>query len=140
MDKNGNEIHSRTWVEKTLSWHESNLTETNIEITIPKSVSQNRGYIYLLRNAAHDLDVFKIGLTTYTVEERAQQLSGTSSPDKFMIINRWAVQDCVLAEKLIHEKLDSFRLNPKREFFKIKLENAIKEIIPIIEKINNNGT
>lgn len=140
MDKNGKEIHSRTWVEKTLSWHESNLAHTNIEITIPESLSQNKGYIYLLRNAAHDLDIFKIGLTTNAVEKRAKQLSGTPSPDKFMIINRWAVQDCVLAEKLIHEKLDSFRLNPKREFFKIKLEDAIKEIIPIIEKINNNGT
>lgn len=136
-DKNGKEIHSRTWVEKTLSWYESSMDENPIEIRIPESVSQNKGYIYLLRNAAHDLDVFKIGLTTKTVEERAKQLSGTPSPDKFVIINRWSVEDCVLAEKLIHEKLDSYRLNPKREFFKIKLEDAIKEIIPIIEKINN---
>jgi hypothetical protein len=140
IDKNGKEIHSRTWVEKTLSWYESKLAESNVEITIPKTASQNKGYIYLLRNAAHELDVFKIGLTTNTVEERAKQLSGTPSPDKFIIINRWPVQDCVLAEKLIHKKLDSYRLNPKREFFKIKLEDAIKEIIPIIDKINNNGT
>lgn len=140
IDKNGKEIHSRTWVEKTLSWHESKLAEPNVEITISKTASQNKGYIYLLRNAAHELDVFKIGLTTKTVEERAKQLSGTPSPDQFLIINRWAVQDCVLAEKLIHEKLDNYRLNSKREFFKIKLEDAIKEIIPIIDKINNNGT
>jgi len=134
-DKSGKEIHGRTWVEKTLSWHESNLAESNVEITIPKTASQNKGYIYLLRNASHDLDVFKIGLTTKTVEDRAKQLSGTPSPDQFLIINRWSVQDCVLAEKLIHEKLASYRLNPKREFFKIKLEDAIKDIIPIIDKI-----
>lgn len=139
VDKNGKEIHSRTWVEKTLSWQESKLTESHVEITIPKTASQNKGYIYLLRNAAHELDVFKIGLTTKTVEERAKQLSGTPSPDKYLIINRWLVKDCVLAEKIIHEKLDSSRLNPKREFFKIKLEDAINEIIPIIDKINNNG-
>jgi hypothetical protein len=138
IDKNGKEIHSRTWVEKTLSWHESKVAEPDVEITIPKTASQNKGYIYLLRNATHELDLFKIGLTTNTVEERAKQLSGTSSPDRFLIISRWAVQDCVLAEKLIHKKLGCYRLSSKREFFKIKLEVAIKEIIPIIDKINNN--
>lgn len=140
IDKNGKEIHSRTWVEKTLSWHESKLAEPIVEITIPKTASKNKGYIYLLRNAAHELDVFKIGRTTNTVEGRAKQLSGTPSPDQFIIILRWQVKDCVLAEKLIHKKLDSYRLNPKREFFKIKLEDSIKEIIPIIDKINYNGT
>ena len=136
IDKNGNQIHSRTWVEKTLSWHESNDLEPNVEISFPKYISQNKGHIYMLRNAAHDLDIFKIGLTTKTVENRAKQLSGTASPDQFLIINKWAVKNCVLAEKLIHEKLDRYRLNPKREFFKLKIELAMNEILPIIEKIN----
>lgn len=136
IDKNGQKIHSRTWVEKTLSWQEYTSTDNEIEINIPNTTSINKGYIYMLRNPAHELDLFKIGLTTKTVEERAKQLSGTPSPDKFVIINRWFVSDCVLAEKLIHARLDKFRLNQKREFFKIKLEDAIKEIIPIIEEIN----
>jgi hypothetical protein len=140
LDKNGKEIHNRTWVEKTLSWHESKLEQPNVEITKHKTGSQNKGYIYLLRNAAHELDIFKIGLTTKTVEERAKQLSGTSSPDKFLIVNRWIVNDCVLAEKLIHDKLEGYRFNSNREFFKIKLEDAIKEIIPIIDELNNNET
>lgn len=137
-DKNGNPIHSRTWVEKTLTWHESEPESPEVTISIPNSISPNRGYIYLLRNASHELDLFKIGLTTKTVEERAKQLSGTPSPDKFLIINRWEVKDCVLAEKLIHEKLDGYRLNPKREFFKIPLEEAIEVIIPIIKDINKD--
>jgi hypothetical protein len=140
IDKNGKEIHSRTWVEKTLSWQESTITDDEIEITIPSTISINKGFIYLLRNPAHELDLFKIGLTTKVVEERAKQLSGTPSPDKFLIINRWLVTDCVLAEKLIHTKLDRFRINPKREFFKINLEEAIKVISPIINEINKNGT
>jgi hypothetical protein len=138
-DKNGMEIHSRTWVEKTLSWQELSTTNKDIKINIPHTISKNRGYIYMLRNAAHEMDLFKIGLTTNTVEERAKQLSGTPSPDKFGIISRWLVADCVLAEKLIHAKLDKFRINPKREFFKLKIEDAIREIIPIIEKINNDS-
>lgn len=140
IDKNGNEIHSRTWVEETLSWQELTTTKNDIEITVPSSLSINRGYIYLLRNPSHELDLFKIGLTTKIVEERAKQLSGTPSPDKFVIINRWQVMDCAIAEKLIHQKLDKYRINPKREFFKIKLEDAIKEISPIIDQINKNGT
>jgi len=140
IDKNGNEIHNRTWVEETLSWQEKTTTKNDIEITIPSSTSINAGYIYLLRDPAHELDLFKIGLTTKTVEERAKQLSGTHSPDKFVIINRWQVADCVLAEKLIHQKLDNYRINPKREFFKISLEDAIKKISPIIDQINKNGT
>lgn len=139
LDKIGKEIHNRTWVEKTLSWQESTITDKDIKITVPETISINKGYIYILRNPAHELDLFKIGLTTKSVEERAKQLSGTPSPDKFVIINRWSVNDCVLAEKLIHKKLDKYRLNPKREFFKINLEEAIKEISLIIEKINKNG-
>lgn len=137
-DKNGNSIHSRTWVEKTLAWHESESEPPKVTVSVPTSISPNKGYIYLLRNASHELDLFKIGLTTKTVEERAKQLSGTPSPDKFLIINRWEVKDCVLAEKLIHEKLDDYRLNPRREFFKIPLEKAIEVIIPIIKDINEN--
>jgi len=140
IDKNGRTIHSRTWVEKTLSWQELSKTDKEIEITVPASISINKGYIYLLRNPAHELDLFKIGLTTNTVEERAKQLSGTPSPDNFLIINKWLVEDCILAEKLIHTKLERFRINPKREFFRLKIEDAIKEIIPIIEEINKNGT
>ena len=39
-------------------------------------------------------------------------------------------------QKLIHEKIDRYRLNPKREFFKLKIELAMNEFLPIIEKIN----
>ncbi len=138
-DKNGNVIHNRTWIEKTLSWYETEKSY-QLKVKIPKRVSINSGYIYLLRNAAHQLNIFKIGLTTKTVEERANQLSGTGSPDNFIIINRWFVQDCFLAEKLIHDKLDTYRINPSREFFKIELEKAIAIISPIIFEVNNNGT
>lgn len=136
-DKNGRIIHNRTWIEKTLSWYET-VASKEVKIIIPNITSQNSGFIYLMRNASHDLNLFKIGLTTKTVEERARQLSGTSSPDKFLIIHRWQVSDCILAEKIIHESLDEFRVNSNREFFKIDIEKAILVISPIIQKVNNN--
>lgn len=133
-DKNGNVIHNRTWVEKTLSWVQTNIEHSTVNIEIPKN-SLNKGYIYLMRNAAHDIDIVKIGLTTKTPEERAIQLSRTSSPDKFLIIDKWYVKDCIIAEKLIHESLKQFRINPKREFFKIQISDAIKRIDKIIETL-----
>jgi hypothetical protein len=134
-DKNGNTIHNRTWIEKTLSWYETTQSQ-EVEIKIPKITSVHSGYIYLLRNPSHELDLFKIGLTTKSVEERAKELSGTSSPDKFVIIHRWFVSDCVVAEKIIHQKLDIYRLNARREFFRIDLEKAIAVISPIIKELN----
>jgi hypothetical protein len=136
VDKTGSPIHNRTWVEKILTWRET-IRDSEVTAKVVNVNSVNKGFIYLLRNAAHDIDIFKIGLTTKAVEERAGQLSGTSSPDKFLIIHRWAVSDCVLAERLIHEKLDKYRINPKREFFKLDLELAISEISPIIKTVNS---
>jgi hypothetical protein len=137
-DKNGNTIHNRTWIEKTLSWYETTQSQ-EVEIKIPNITSVHSGYIYLLRNPSHELDLFKIGLTTKSVEERAKELSGTSSPDKFVIIHRWFVSDCVVAEKIIHQKLDIYRLNARREFFRIDLEKAIAVISPIIKELNKES-
>lgn len=138
-DKNGNVIHNRTWIQQTLSWYETTKSP-DLKIGIPVNISPNSGFIYLLRNASHDLDIFKVGLTTKTVEERAKQLSGTGSPDQFLIIHRWHTVDCVLAERIIHEKLDDYRINTNREFFKLELELAISVISPIIKQINSNCT
>jgi hypothetical protein len=81
--------------------------------------------------------LFKIGRTTRTVDIRAKELYNTSSPDKFLIAMRYDVQDCILAEKLIHDKLDSYRINDRREFFKIDFKLANKTILEIINEINN---
>lgn len=139
IDKNGNPIHNRTWVEKTLTWRETGDSQ-EVTAKVSNTNSLNKGFIYLLRNPSHDIDILKIGLTTKTVEERANQLSGTSSPDKFLIIHRWAVSDCVLAEKRIHEALDKYRINPKREFFKVDLEVVMTTIPPIIHMVNSTET
>jgi hypothetical protein len=135
-DKKGNNIHSRTWVDQTLSWYEkANAEKSEVEVEIVTATNKS-GSIYILRNASHPTNVFKIGLTTKTVEERASQLSGTPSVDKFLIAHSWFVKDCVIAEKIIHHELAEYRVNEKREFFTISFEQALKTISPIIEKIN----
>jgi hypothetical protein len=60
----------------------------------------------------------------------------TSSPDHFLVVEEWYVKDCLLTEKLIHEKLNKYRVNPKREYFRARYNiifAAIDEVIGEIE-------
>jgi hypothetical protein len=139
-DKNGNPITGRTWISKTLSWTEKIVGENKIEIARKRKVSSadNAGFIYVMRSGAHQKDVFKVGLTRRDTETRSKELSrSTSSPDHFLVVEEWFVKDCVLAEKLIHKKLDGYRVNPKREYFKARYSvifSVIDEVIVEIEK------
>jgi len=139
-DKNGNVIQGKTWVEKSLSWVESENGETFSvfkDSNIKGINTERSGYIYVMRSAAHDKDVFKIGATKRSSEIRSDELSRTTgSPDKFLVAEDWQVKDCFLAEKLIHEKLKKYRINPSREFFRISYREIIKEIENIIKELN----
>lgn len=136
-DKNNQSIQGRTWVNKTLEWKESSNESAPIKVVSNLSKSENEGYIYVMRSAAHDKNVFKVGLTRRTSEERSKELSrSTSSPDHFLVVQEWDVVDCVLAEKLIHDRLSEFRVNPKREYFKApykKIFQIIDEVIDDLE-------
>jgi hypothetical protein len=91
-----------------------------------------------MRSAAHSKDVFKVGLTRRTSEERSAELSGTTSaPDLFLVVQEWSTGDCVLAEKLIHAELKEHRINPSREYFKAPYKvifAAIDRVISSLEK------
>lgn len=139
IDKNGKPITGRTWVIQTLSWSETN--DNNAVLSVKRNKhnfdSENPGYIYVMRSAAHQKDVFKVGLTKRDAEARSKELGrSTSSPDHFLVVEEWYVSDCVLAERLIHEKLKEYRVNPKREYFKARYNiifSAIDEVIHELE-------
>lgn len=139
QDKVGQPIHGRTWVEKTLSWVEASAAPLHTRTTSKIKTGKNPGYIYVMRCAAHGKDIFKIGLTTRTTNIRAQELTGeTSSPDQFLVVEDWDVADCKLAETLIHEKLDTYRINQKREFFKARYNIIHSTVTEIVERINDS--
>jgi hypothetical protein len=140
-DKTGNEIHGKTWVDQTLSWYEENRQTLIAQFShqMPPKPGSNPGYIYLMRNASHEIDIFKIGLTRLDPKIRAKQLSSTtSSPDKFLVANEWETTDCILAEKLIHDQLRNYRLNDSREFFKVPYNIAIDTINQIIKAVDES--
>lgn len=142
-DKHGNPIHGRTWVKRTLSWLQSDrdpgVIRVKRDINIDKQyVTLNKGYIYVMRSAAHDKDIFKIGLTRKSTEIRSDELSRTTgSPDKFLVVQEWEVSDCIKAEKIIHQKLAQFRINPNREFFKAPYKIIVSIINSVIVQVES---
>ena len=91
-----------------------------------------------MRQPAHEENIFKIGLTKRTSEQRSKELSNTSTIDKFFIINKYQTRNCEEAERLIHEKLEKYRLSKRREFFRCELKKILDACESITEKINKN--
>jgi hypothetical protein len=139
-DKNGKEIIGRTWVDTIDTWYEKDKQTLTVNVktsNLLHSANPKQGSIYIMRNASHAIDLFKIGLTTRDSKSRAKELSSTTgTPDKFLIANEWEVVDCILAEKLIHQRLDEYRVNDKREFFKLDYKLAMQTITEVVKFIN----
>lgn len=139
IDKKGNKITGRTWVNKTESYFQANsedLIVTKVKQE-QKFEEDTAGYIYIMRNPALEKDIFKIGLTTKKTDVRAKQLSKTSIPDHFHTMREWMVRDCIKAEKEIHELLKRYRIDPRREFFKMDMKIANETIDIVVERINS---
>jgi len=135
FDKKGRKIVGKTWVERN-----------DIFYTNPKGVTtankvkvyndKNAGYIYVMRQPSHEENIFKVGLTQRSPEERKKELSNTSSIDNFFVINSFYTKDCIEAEKLIHKKLEKYRLTSRREFFRCDLRIILDTCESIINDIN----
>jgi len=89
----------------------------------------SEGYIYILFNRSLRNDFYKIGKTTRTPEQRAQELSSaTGVPEDFEILYKKKVADCDWAEQLVHERLEIYRTSTSSEFFEVPSEIAIYAI------------
>jgi hypothetical protein len=78
------------------------------------------GYVYcMINNSMQNLcKIGCINTINKTSHERALELSrNTSCPSLFKVIYDIQVMNPYKYEKIIHDKLDNFRKNKKREFF-----------------------
>ena len=80
-------------------------------------------YVYVLSNSLYPSDVFKIGSTKENPSTRAYQLQSTGVPVPFTIEYIIVTWNGDKLEKEIHRYLHDYRVNPKREFFKIDKSN-----------------
>jgi hypothetical protein len=92
-----------------------------------KSNGSKDGWIYAASNPTLP-GILKIGLTTRTPEQRIDELSSsTSVAIPFELVHSVSISSEKLknCENLIHRKLNKYRVNPKREFFKVDSTLAI---------------
>lgn len=137
-DKAGRPVQGKTWVHEQSSWFQSKIAQmadssASVDVTVGVSADERNGEIYVVRSAAHPKHVYKVGFTTKTADDRADQLGATTGqPDRFNVIQSWRVRNPREIEHLVHNLLAEFRLNRSREFFQVeytKIREAIEKVI-----------
>jgi hypothetical protein len=81
--------------------------------------------VYVLSNPAMP-DLVKIGKTNRdSIDKRLKELFTTSVPVPFECEYACEVEDSIKVENALHIAFGPYKINPKREFFKIETEQAI---------------
>lgn len=94
------------------------------------------GFIYLLVNRSMP-GLVKIGRTNRAIGTRVRELSTpTGVPTPFEVILDLSVKDSARAERLVHERLASYRTAPNREFFEVATSTAIQVIYSAVLAVN----
>lgn len=97
------------------------------------------GCVYILKNEAMP-GLIKIGYTTRTAEERANELYEgiTGVPMPFEVVHKYPCEEPEKLEREIHRKLSSHRINGSREFFKYSADDAL-QLIQEVHKFSTSG-
>jgi hypothetical protein len=150
-DREGNQVQGRTWINASNEWRarsnqprtvfiKSSVAAAKIEVSEyleaaqradaeEKFPSEQVGVLYVMRCLAMKDEVYKVGWTSNSAEQRARELSSaTGVPASFAVVEGWQHPDPEALEKGVHAMLDPYRLNERREFFKLKYP-ALKAII-----------
>jgi hypothetical protein len=93
-----------------------------------------KGYVYCFANESMP-GLLKVGFTDRTVEERLYEAnsSGTFGPptDYFVIFAKF-VMNAKIKEQSLHLLLSKYRINPKKEFFRIS-EDSLKVYFELMD-------
>ena len=137
-DKDGNSIVGKTWVERVDSYSTSSPESFIIQNIREVPKGDDPGVVYIVRSASHGNDIYKVGLTRRSAEERAHELgTSTGVPLPFGVLANWEVANCSLIEKEAHLRLKQYRVNKNREFFRASLSTivaAVEQTISDTEK------
>ena len=123
-----------TLIPSTEEGWEDVIYYTNRKKFISSIESEGRYWIYVLSNESIP-DLIKIGYTSTPPEERAKEISratGVALPYKVEFV--FKCHEGMVLEKEIHSYLDEYRVNDRREFFKISINEAKDIITKIGEK------
>ena len=119
----------------------------SIEEARRKFIDADRGFIYIAwapyLNKIWEADLKKKGLSdcvkigySEDPDVRKDQIAGNiGTPDSIEIIDAWPVMNMREAEKVVHNKLDRFRLSPERELFGLEVDESISKVDEILQKV-----
>ena len=92
-------------------------------------MKMNSQYVYVMSNPSLESDLYKIGFSRRHPSIRAKELYSSGVPTPFFVEYVIITENGQRLECDIHKRLESYRLNSKREFFKIR----IHELVEILE-------
>ena len=95
------------------------------------------GHVYVMTNELIP-NLVKIGKTTRTPEERAQELKSTGVPGTWIPQYSVFTPQCDVLERAVHGELQSFRISSEREFFQVSVEEAQKKLDEIASLLVSN--
>jgi hypothetical protein len=96
-----------------------------------------QGYVYILMNKAFGPSVVKIGQGKHPPDRAQAIYSGaTGVPQPFDVVSAYSTVDSVAAEKLAHRRLRQYRMNLRREFFRVPHDVAKKMVEEACADIN----
>ena len=88
------------------------------------------GLIYIIKNKYHVENLFKVGFTTNSIEDRVHKLNReTSNPGGFQVYAYFPVNDVRAAEILCHNRLSLNGFEKEKEFFR----GSFIEILDIVK-------
>lgn len=94
---------------------------------------ENPGYVYILSNES--LKGLKIGYTQNSPYSRSEDLFTTGVPTPFIVEHFFFVEDAMLCEELVHTRLNRFRIDNSREFFRVDVPKAIRTVEQAIDDL-----
>lgn len=77
--------------------------------------------------------MLKVGYTKQSPYDRMKDLYTSGVPTPFVLENYYFVEDACMCEELIHIRMNRFRVNDDREFFKTDVEKARRVVEQAID-------
>jgi len=110
----------------------------NQKTTIDRKQMTNSGHIYIISNiGSFGENIYKIGMTRRTPEERVRELSAASVPFPFDIHAKIPCENVPEIETLLHKHFRDRsvnKVNVGKEFFRVTLEEIVSAVKIIAEE------
>jgi hypothetical protein len=136
-DKGGKQVFGRTWVSRHELWSARSPQSFMLQQHVVEPDGPDPGEIYIQRSPAHEINLYKIGLTRRNTQLRSAELtSATGVPLPFGILATWKVGNCERVEQETHKRLAAYRVNPRREFFHTELSEIVRIVEAVIKELS----